>query len=218
MTVIYPTDYWENYATVFHTIMPSSMTQMNAEVAKWMSGIVADYGCGSGKAIPFIFDQPQVTSYIGIDMCTKMAQLAEWVLTQFPQKQGRIILTDINDTSFAPVDSAISINNYYSWPNPESILTKIFQQLKENGIFVLATINTSIDMPKLLQAADKEMIGHPHWEKFKEYNITISENKHANFIELNDLIQQVSSIGFKVLEAHTHHYNGGLNFIVMKKG
>ena len=56
---------WNDYAQSFHSVMPSAMLQVNQAVASYMYGSVADFGCGSGKIIPFILQRNQVKHYTG---------------------------------------------------------------------------------------------------------------------------------------------------------
>ena len=217
MTQNYRIADWDSYSKSFQSVMPSEMLALNSEAAEWLTGDVADFGCGGGKLIPFALGQAQVTSYTGIDMSLEMVQCARWVAAQIPGKICHITHGRIESITLDPIDSAVSINSYYTWRNPEAILRHIFQQLLAKATFVLATINPAIDMPELLQAAEKELLAHPDWEEFKRHNLEIAQSKDANFIEMDDLIGQLRSVGFRVLEAHQKRYGGGLNFIVCEK-
>jgi len=208
---------WDSYAKSFLTVFPSEMLVLNREAVSWMTGDMADFGCGSGKVIPIALDQSQVSSYVGIDMSVQMVKNARMMAGRFPGKKCSIIQGSIESVVLRQVDSALSINSYYTWPNPEIMLSHIHNQLKGNGVFVLATINPSIDMPALLTAAEKELIAHPHWNEFRQHNLDICTSRQVNFVDLDDLINQVRSVGFRVVEAHQRLYGGGLNFLVLKK-
>lgn len=208
---------WNAYSRSFQSVMPSEMLRLNTEAAGWMSGRVADFGCGGGKIIPFVLDQSRVTNYTGIDMSADMVRRACWMAEQFPQKPSDIIHARIESVSMEPVDSAVSLNSYYTWPDSLSVLKHIFTQLKKNAVFVLATINPSIDMPRLLARAEMEMVGHPHWDEFKQHNMKICRSPDVNFVSMNELIMQAITVGFEVIEAHQHLYGGGLNFLVLER-
>lgn len=208
---------WDAYSLSFQSVMPSEMLKLNRETTQWLNGSVADFGCGGGKIIPFVLEQERVTSYTGIDASMDMVERARWMADRFCQKQCNIIHDKIQSVLLPPVDSAVSINSYYTWPDPESVLLHIHKQLKEDALFVLATINASIDMPALLEDAEKELAAHPHWNAFKQHNMDIYASDSINLVSMDSLIGQVRQMGFQIIEAHTNLYKGGLNFLVIKK-
>lgn len=208
---------WDAYSMSFQSVMPSDMLKLNKEAAQWLNGNVADFGCGGGKLIPFALEQSRVASYTGIDASVKMVKCARWMANQFQHKHCVIIQDRIESVSLQPVDSAVSINSYYTWPNPELVLSHIYEQLKESAFFILATINPLIDMPALLEAAEKELVAHPHWNDFKQHNLDIYNSESINLVEMDYLVGQVRNIGFQLKEVHANLYGGGLNFLVLKK-
>ncbi len=217
MNTVTPIADWDAYSLSFQSVMPSQMLNLNREVSSYMFGNVADFGCGGGKIIPFIMDRGNVESYTGIDSSADMVKKARWMAQQFASKPAVIIDNTIEAVDLQEMDSALSINSFYTWGEPERVLSHIFHQLKAGALFVLATINSAIDMPTLLNEAEMELIAHPHWLEFKNHNLSISESDYANFIEMDDLIKQVQNVGFKVEEAHKNLYLGGLNFLVLLK-
>ena len=76
---------WDDYSRSFQSVMPSQMLRLNQEVASHMRGHVVDFGCGGGKIIPFVLEQPLVTSYAGIDAALEMVRRARWMGEQFPE-------------------------------------------------------------------------------------------------------------------------------------
>lgn len=212
----YELDGWDNYALAHQSVMPSLMLKLNEDVAQHMSGEVADFGCGTAKVAPFVLDNPKVAKYIGIDAAPVMVARSKWMLQQFSQKPGDVICSMIDD--FNPpgrFDSALSINSYYAWDEPVKTLKHIFQLLKSDGIFVLATPNPRIDMPRLLDVSRKELVAHPSFGVFSQMNRSFCENPSANFLEMDDLIRQCQNAGFHVREADQKHYLGGLNFLIL---
>ena len=209
---------WCQYADSFQSVMPEEMIKLNKEAASLMKGRVTDFGCGSGKLLPYVLDEGNVDEYVGVDMSAEMVKGARWMSTQFPQKKSVFVQSSIesyNAQSLA--HSAVSINSYYSWPNPVVILEHIFRQLKNNAIFVLATINDRVDMEALLEAAKKDQISNPHWDDFVKHNMDIMKSRDSNLVDLDCLIKQVQGVGFKVTEAHTKFYLGGLNYLILRK-
>jgi hypothetical protein len=61
------------------------------------------------------------------------------------------------------------------------------------------------------------MIAHPHWQKFKAHNMEISCNEGLVLKSLNEMICEVQTVGFSVVEAHQQLYLGGPNFLVLQK-
>ena len=207
---------WNQYAAPFQSVMPYEMVRLNRDVASMLYGSVADFGCGAGKIIPFVSSEEAITRYIGIDMSADMVNGARWMANQFPGKPIDIIESRIESVRIEPVDSAVSINSYYTWDDPVRVLTHIYRHISEGGRFVLATLNHFIDMPALLEEAKKEQIANPYWEEFSKQNLAICESPNTHFISLDELIEQVRDVGFSVIRAHTDYYDGGLNFLVLK--
>ncbi len=208
---------WNGYADSFHAVTPSALQELNREAASWLFGEVADLGCGAGKQIPCVSENQKVTRYTGVDMSKKMTKKARWMARQFPHIEAQIITDRIENVSFGPVDSIVSINSYYSWPKPEMILSHANRNLKENGVFVLATVNNQLNMERLLKTAKADLISHPNWFEYVKYNLKICKNPNYRFVSLDTLIRQVQTHGFEVLDAHTRFYQGGLSFLVLKK-
>ncbi|MFK7860870.1 MAG: class I SAM-dependent methyltransferase [Granulosicoccus sp.] len=204
---------WDAYSEPFLSVMPSQMLTLNRQVASYCIGHVADFGCGAGKIIPFVLERDCVDSYTGIDSSLDMIRRACWVAEQFSHKRATTIHSSIEAATLSIVDTAISINSYYAWRDSELTLRHIHSQLHPGSRFVLATINPSIDMMGLLEAAELELFAHPHWQAFKEHNEHISKSRDARFIALDPLIGEVRRVGFVVEDAHTHLYEGGLNML-----
>lgn len=114
-------------------------------------------------------------------------------------------------------DSAVSLNSYYTWPEPEKVLSHIYSLLKPGGIFALATPNTRLDMFAMEKQVRKELLTHPDYDTFRQINLELSSNDNAQFIAMNDLVRQVLHIGFVLTSCHQSFYLGGLNFVVLQK-
>ena len=230
----YKKEVWDEYAPAFLAVMPSMMLDLNKAVAELAVGNVCDFGCGAAKIAPFVLNQKAVTSYTGIDYSLNMVELARWHLKQFPEKtseviHGRIEFIDTGayDIEIVPgktasisdlaYDFGLSINSYYTWDAPETVLKSIYNALDEKAHFVLVTPNPSIDMKQILQEVKREQVANPYFESFMKQNMAIAGNEKALFIEMNDLILQVQQAGFKVIEAKQCFYNKGLNFIHLEK-
>lgn len=229
----YKKEVWDQYSRAFLALMPSVMLELNQAVANLSTGNVCDFGCGAAKIAPFVLDQVEVTSYTGIDYSRSMVELARWHVEQFPEKPSEIIHGKIEyidtgayDVEIIPgktatisgvsYDFGLSINSYYTWDNPDVVLKSIFNTLKSGARFVLVTPNPTIDMRTILEEVRKEQVANPYFEAFREQNMAIAGNEKALFIEMDDLIKQVQSAGFKVIEATQSFYNKGLNFLYLE--
>lgn len=230
----YKKEVWDDYAHAFLSIMPSMMLQLNKEVASLATGDICDFGCGAAKIAPFVLDRKEVTSYTGIDYSPNMVERARWHLEQFPDKPSEIIRGKIEfiDTGAYDVeivsgkteafstlmyDFGLSINSYYTWDTPSTVLNSIYNTLSPEAHFVLVTPNPTMDMAQILEEVKKEQVANPYFEHFMEQNMALANNEKALFIEMNELILQVQQAGFKVVEAKQHLYNKGLNFLHLKK-
>ena len=215
---IYSQQEWNAYALAHQSVMPSVMFELNQAVASMMRGHVLDCGCGSAKIAPFVLEQPQVTHYTGVDYSKEMVDRARWMLEQFPGKPSEIIHAKIEHSVINhPVDSCLSINSYYAWDNPQTVLAWIYAIMQPGSLFVFATPNRSLNMKRLLTTLDKELIAHPYYPEFQRMNLDFCDNPRALFVDMDDMIKQVQSVGFRVKEVHQRYYLGGLNFLQLTK-
>lgn len=234
MKTIYKKEVWDNYPQAFLANNPTVMLELNKAVASLGKGNVADYGCGATKIAPFILNNPDVISYTGFDASPEMVKLGRWHLAQFPEKPSEIILANLEQITPSAYkfikkgkiskyikqdgfDFGLSINSYYAWPKPVLILENIYKSLKPGARFVLVTPNLKLDMQALAEEAKRELVANPYFESFRDQNLAISANDKANLIEMDDLIDQVRGVGFKVIEANQQFYHKGLNFILLMK-
>ena len=213
MTAPYLQSEWNDYADTHLSVLPSLQLTMYKAVSKHLTGRVADFGCGTARITPFLTENEHVSGYLGVDYSENMVKNARWLIDQLNVDNYQIKhskIEDINDNSF---DSALSINSYYTWDDPSKILAHIRASLKPAASFILVTPNKKMDMEKLAKEADKELIGHPHYPIFRQKNLQLAGNEKALFVEMGDLIKQVSSVGFQVVSCHQDFYLGGLNFL-----
>ncbi len=218
--ITYPVSEWEKYARLHASVTTSFQLAVYKETCKYLSGDIVDCGCGTAKIAPLLVGNNTVRSYTGIDFAEEMVTVSKWILQKLQQKSFTIEHSKIEDLKGKEefFNSGVSIQSYYSWPNPFLVLSHIYKILAKSGIFVLVTPNESLSLEELAKEAEKELIAHPDFEAFKEYNLQLAENTQANFISMDSLISQVQEVGFKVQECHNNHFLGGLNFLVLKKG
>ena len=214
--VIYQKDQWENYAPLFLSITTSIQLEVYKAAASQLSGDVADFGCGTSKIAPFLADNPAVTSYTGIDYASEMTETAQWVIDTIEQPNFKVSTSKI-EAATGRYSSAVSIQSYYAWPDPLQTLKHIHSLLDDNGIFVLATANKSLQLEILAKELERELIGHPNLQAYKDYNLQLAANPDANFVDMEDLTWQAQQVGFSIVEAHQQFFNGGLNYLMLKK-
>ncbi|WP_298610206.1 methyltransferase domain-containing protein [uncultured Thiothrix sp.] len=212
----YPESDWNSYARLFAAVTTSVQLAVYREACLHLHGKVVDCGCGSAKIAPFLADNEQVSNYTGIDYSAEMVTAAEWVVSTLERESFSIQHSKIED-AVGCYDSAVSIQSYYAWPEPLVTLRHIADLLVEGGQFVLATPNPSLSLTKLAKDARKELVAHPDFQAFQDYNLQLAANPQANFVSMDALIKQVQLVGFEVLECHQKHFQGGLNFLVLRK-
>lgn len=216
MTAPYLQSEWNDYAESHLSVLPSLQLNMYKSVAACLTGNVADFGCGTARITPFLADKENVSAYIGVDYSEDMVKKACWLIDQLSVDNYHIKYSKIENVECGGFDSALSINSYYTWDDSSQMLAHIHTLLKPNASFILVTPNRKMDMEKLAKEADKELIGHPHYPIFRKTNLQLAGNEQALFVEMNNLIQQVTSVGFQVVSCHQEFYLGGLNFLHLK--
>lgn len=213
----YPVNEWDVYAQLFATVTTSMQLKVYEEACSHLYGDVVDCGCGVGKLAPFLAEKQDITSYTGIDFSKEMINIARWIIHKLNNSNMSVTHSKIEDISGKQFSSAVSIQSYYSWPQPLETLKSVFDLLNNDGVFVLATPNPNLPLDKLAKDAEQELIAHPDFEAYRDYNLRLANNPQANFVDMDELVRQVRHVGFKVQECHQHHFRGGLNFIVLKK-
>ena len=208
---------WNNYARLFASVTLSAQLDVYKEACAHLFGDVVDCGCGSAKIAPFLIDQQNIKSYTGLDYSKEMVEVASWVVQQLGRADFNIWQSKIEEFNGNLFDSAVSVQSYYSWPEPEKVLKHIYNMLKPNGIFVLATANPKLPFDEMAKDAWRELLTHPDFEAFKAYNLKLASNPYARFVSLNDLVQEAMQVGFKVESAHQRYFRGGLNFVILSK-
>lgn len=207
---------WNEYSRAHISVLTSMQWALFKEVVTYLEGDVIDCGCGTARLAPLLADQACVNSYTGVDYAPEMAKMAEWVIAKITQKPFHIIQDRIENIT-GQFSSAVSVHSYYSWPDTEQVLGCIYDMLVPQGRFVLVTPNPQMDMRKLLDEAEKELLGHPDFAGFRQLNLALANNLSAKFVSMDKLIDEVRRVHFQVIECHQQHYLGGINFLVLQK-
>ena len=212
----YSEENWNPYAALFGSVTVRAQLEVYYEAVSYLFGDVADFGCGTAKIAPLLVEKANVNTYTGIDSSKEMVELGTAYIRKVCPPNFQIICSSIEDIS-TQFSSGVSIQSYYAWQNPKDVLQHIFRSLHNDAVFILATINNNLDLEKVLAVAEREQVGHPNFEAFKRYNLELADNKDINVMDMDDLIRQTHSVGFKVKEAHQKHFCGGLDFLVLIK-
>jgi ubiquinone/menaquinone biosynthesis C-methylase UbiE len=207
---------WNPYACLFSTITASVQLEVYYDAASHLFGNVADFGCGTAKIAPLLLNQNGVTSYTGIDFSEEMVNIGNKLIGEICPQNYQLVQGSIESVSDR-FSSGVSIQSYYSWPDPEKPLRRIYETLHTGATFVLATVNDRLDIVEVLKKIEREQIGHPDISQYKKYNMSLANNRSINVIKLGDLVQQALTVGFDLIEAHQRYFLGGLNFLVLKK-
>ncbi|MBX3629683.1 MAG: class I SAM-dependent methyltransferase [Nitrosomonas sp.] len=216
-TAIYGPGTWNTYARYFFGVTTSFQLDLYREAARHSQGNVIDLGCGTAKLAPIVLDNPSVNSYTGIDASETMISLAQQLSELFGRERFNLIHGEIESLAHQRYASGVSINSYYSWPDPAKTLAHIYDVLEDGAIFVMATPNDKLNMPEILYQCEKELIGHPYFEIFKQMNLSLAENDDAGFLAMDALIRQIQHAGFRVQNCNQSFYADGMNFLVAAK-
>ena len=217
MELPYRVSEWDSYAESHLSVLPSLQLTVYKTVAQYMTGNVADFGCGTARITPFLADKADVRSYTGVDYAADMVAKARWLISQLSNKHFNVLHDKIEAVTSVGFDSALSINSYYTWSDPVRILQHIHALLKPGASFILVTPNKHLNMQQLAQEADKELLGHPHYAAFREKNLAFAGNEKALFVDMDTLVQQLHQAHFKLMSCHQQFYLGGLNFVHVQK-
>lgn len=208
---------WNSYAKLFASVTTSIQINVYKEASSYLTGNVVDCGSGTAKLAPFLAKKADVMSYTGIDFSEEMVESAQWLLQKLERPSFTVRKCKIEDAPESAYSSGVSIQSYYSWPNPVKTLDHIFKILAPNAIFVLATPNKKLNLDLLVDELMPELLTHPFCEPYRDYNLRLVTNPQANFVSMDSLVEQVRKVGFLVESCHQQHFEGGLNFVVLKK-
>lgn len=209
---------WNQYSPLHLGVMVSVQRELYQHTASRLFGNVLDLGCGSGRVMAYVQDNPQVESYTGVDISEDMIRQASWLKEQLQFDKAKLVHAGIENMT-GQYDSIFSIHSFYSWPNQDQFLRHIYQLLADNGLFVLVTPNDAFNVDKLSHTVRQELTGHPYYEAFMAINYTIAMKAKAKglYVPLDNLIAQVRETGFRVKAAHDQFFLGGASYLELGK-
>ena len=207
---------WDSYARVHLSVLTSAQLEVYREVDAHASGHVVDVGCGGGRMGAMLSNNSRIQSYVGVDASPEMIRVARRLLDEIHIDTFSVVETPIEVFTSDNFDFGFSINSYYAWSNPVSVLAHIRSLLKPAAPFLLATPNPRLDMPLLLAQADRELLGHPDYRTFRNLNLELASTYPGNFVEMHELVHQTQEAGFLLESCHTAFFLGGLNFVYLR--
>ncbi|NJN46411.1 MAG: class I SAM-dependent methyltransferase [Candidatus Competibacteraceae bacterium] len=166
---------WDNYAALHASVTALCQIELWQQVLPHVHGDVGDFGCGTARIAPFLVNVTNVDSYTGIDASKAMVSIAGEMAKQWANKKIILVESPIEQYQGQPFSSAISLNSYYAWRDPPTILAAIYRLLNTGGAFVLATPNPALDMAKIVEAAWKELWAHHYFEQCSRTNLKLAK-------------------------------------------
>lgn len=208
---------WNHYAKVFSAITSHFQSEVYREVVGYLYGHVADFGCGSAKLAPYLADLENVSRYSGVDASPEMVSAAEELLGKLNRPGFNVVQSTIEDMKLDSYQSAVSINSLYAWDHPLSNLQKIYKGLATGGSFTIVNPNPRLNMHKLLNEIEKDLLMNPYFAEFKFCNESFAANPHHHFLEMDALIGALKQCGFSISFCHQMFYCGGVNLVSCNK-
>ncbi len=183
-----------------------------------MPGNTLDLGCGSGRIMAYLQDNPRVKSYTGVDSSQDMLLQASWLKEKLAYEEAELVRSDIEDFE-GTYDSILTIHSFYSWPDPEQILSHIYYLLLPGGVFSLVTPNDKFDVGRLSHCVKQELLGHPYYDDFIRINEEIAHKAKEDklYLSIDKLIGLVRRAGFTVNAAHQQFFLGGATYLELGK-
>ena len=208
---------WDDYASNHASVSTCFQDEVYRATAALMSGSVADFGCGSGKIAPYLGANRTVNRYTGFDASREMVKVARALVDLVDNPAFNVQHRRIEIISGERFDSALSINSFYAWAEPEIALARIADLLNPGATFVLATPNPNLDMEALLAESRKALIVHPHLVEFARQNRQFANNPDAGFVTMDEVVALCRLVGFKLVSCHQQFFLAGLNFLHLQK-
>lgn len=207
---------WNSYSQMFASIYTDYQRRVYQEAIQYLQGSVVDLGCGPARLAPLLADNANISQYIGVEYAGDMFEIAEFTMDKLANPSFEVLHQKVEEVK-GQFNSAVSLLSYYAFSDPVGTLEHIFKILKPGSKFVLANPNEMLDQVKIQKMVEQEMMWHPDYELFKQYNLELADNTQAEFAPMDQLLKQLQSVGFEIVTCHQKHYEGGLNFVVCRK-
>jgi 2-polyprenyl-3-methyl-5-hydroxy-6-metoxy-1,4-benzoquinol methylase len=209
---------WDEYSPFHLGVMTSVQHEVYQHIPGKVHGNVLDLGCGSGRIMAFMQNAKEVQSYTGVDASEEMIHQASWLKQQLGYQAANLVNARIEDID-GKYDSIVSIHSFYSWDEPDQVLSHIYDLLSDDGVFVLVTPNNRFNVEELSNMVKRELLGHPYYEQFLTINYSIANKAQAQSVyqPMDTLIDQVRRAGFCVNAAHNEFFLGGASYLELTK-
>ena len=139
-----------------------------------------DLGCGNGWVIRKILENQNCTYALGVDGAPEMIKKARNLDTI-----GEYLNINIEDWTFnKDYDIIFSMETFYYFKDLESVLKKVYNNLNDNGLFIIGIDHYLENKPSL------------NWDK--EFNLSL------NTLSINEWISKFKISGFKNIQYIIH--------------
>tara|TARA_B100001175_G_C19477388_1_gene625113 strand:+ start:812 stop:1426 length:615 start_codon:yes stop_codon:yes gene_type:complete len=139
-----------------------------------------DLGCGNGWVIRKILENQNCTYALGVDGAPEMIKKARNL-----DSIGEYFNINIEDWTFnKDYDIIFSMETFYYFKDLESVLKKVYNNLNDNGLFIIGIDHYLENKPSL------------NWDK--EFNLSL------NTLSINEWISKFKISGFKNIQYIIH--------------
>ena len=139
-----------------------------------------DLGCGNGWVIRKILENQNCTYALGVDGAPEMIKKARNL-----DSIGEYLNINIEDWTFnKDYDIIFSMETFYYFKDLESVLKKVYNNLNDNGLFIIGIDHYLENKPSL------------NWDK--EFNLSL------NTLSINEWISKFKISGFKNIQYIIH--------------
>jgi len=139
-----------------------------------------DLGCGNGWVVRKILEKQNCTYALGVDGAPEMIKKARNLDTI-----GEYLNINIEDWTFnKDYDIIFSMETFYYFKDLESVLKKVYNNLNDNGLFIIGIDHYLENKPSL------------NWDK--EFNLSL------NTLSINEWISKFKISGFKNIQYIIH--------------
>lgn len=212
-------EFWNEYAKMYNKFIPEFQKKLLKQIAQYAHGKTGDFGCGTGKLIPYLNQNPNITSIHSLDASPQMLSFAKKKPTPLPIQYHLLELNKINENTLPlTFDSIFLINVLYANNNPINLLTQINKHLNPNGTLIIGDMNRQTNLNQLITSLSKEYQTDPDIEKYQHYNQILSQNatpKTYTPSELESIIHLIDT--YQTTHTSQNHFLGNLNLLTFKK-
>ncbi|MGH1487382.1 MAG: class I SAM-dependent methyltransferase [Cellvibrionaceae bacterium] len=206
MTVT-PAEFWDRIALRYSKQAIADTESYEKKLAATQAHMhqdmkVLELGCGTGSTA--LAHAPHVAQMVATDLSSAMIAIGREKAKDAGIDNIRFMQTSVEDLQEpdGTYDMVLALNLLHLIPNRHAALSKIYRQLKTDGIFISSTVCLSDKMWFL-----RPVIPVMQW---------LGKAPYVTFLSAATMLKDVESAGFEVQEHWTHGRSNSL-FLVAKK-